>query len=104
MAGRGGQPGNTNATKTKVWLQALERAARPKDLQEIAEMVVQQAKEGQQWAVQELANRLDGKPVQPLEHSGEFTQRLATEYSNAELALIAAGKEPGASADPVTQH
>lgn len=86
--------GNRNAAKAKLWEQALTRAARPKDLQEIAEVVVRAAKEGQQWAVTEIGNRLDGKPMQPVEHSGEFTQKLAHEYSNAELALIAAGKEP----------
>lgn len=104
MAG-GAPKGNTNATKNKPWIAALERhfAQNPDKLAKIAAKTADAAMAGESWAVQEVANRLDGKPMQPVEHSGEFTQRLAHEYSNAELALIAAGKEPSAS-DSKTQH
>ena len=95
----GGAPiGNKNAARPRVWEAAIKRAVRPKDLEEIAQTVITAAKAGEQWAITEIGNRLDGKPVQQIEHSGEFTQRLATEYTNQELALIAAGKDPSASA------
>lgn len=101
MAKRGAPVGNTNGAKGRMWLDALSRriAQRPKDLEDIANAVIEAAKAGEPWAITELGNRLDGKPMQPVEHSGEFTQRLAHEYSNAELAMIAAGKEPSASAE-----
>lgn len=104
MAGKGAPPGNKYAAKGKLWFDALyKHITQNKDaLPAIAEAVVKAARAGESWAVTELGNRLDGKPMQPVEHSGEFTQKLAHEYSNAELALIAAGKEPGASAE--TQH
>jgi len=91
MASRGGQPGNNNGGKNKVWLQAIERAARPKDLQEIAEAVVAAAKAGEPWAVQEIGNRLDGKPMQPVEHKHENVPQTLSE---AYLAYVAAGGKP----------
>lgn len=106
MAQRGAQPGNKNASiESRAWVSMLKRkvAQNPEKLEQAAMAVVNAAASGEPWAITELGNRLDGKPMQPVEHSGEFTQRLAHEYSNAELALIAAGKEPSAS-DSKTQH
>jgi len=91
MAQRGAQPGNNNAAKSKVWEQALARAARPKDLEEIATVVVNAAKAGQQWAVQEIGNRLDGKPIQPMEHK---VQTESPSLTDAYLAHVAAGGKP----------
>lgn len=97
MAQRGAQPGNKNAGKSKLWEQALQRAIRPKDLQEVAETVLAAAKAGQQWAVQEIGNRLDGKPVQQIEGNHTFTNALANELTNEQLAhVVATGRLPGA--------
>jgi hypothetical protein len=30
--------------------------------------------QGEQWAIQEVANRFDGKPAQAVEHSGAVAQ------------------------------
>lgn len=106
MAKRGAPIGNQNGVKeNRQWLDMLRRkvAQNPNKLEQAAMSVLNAAAAGEPWAITELGNRLDGKPMQPVEHSGEFTQRLAHEYSNAELALIAAGKEPSAS-DSKTQH
>lgn len=83
--------GNRNGAKAKLWEQALVRAARPKDLQEIAEAVVNAAKAGQAWAVTELGNRLDGKPVQPVDVKDERQHQPIT---NALLEYVAAGGKP----------
>lgn len=96
----GAPVGNRNAVKAKVWEQAIARACRPKDLQEIAETVVQAAKDGQQWAVQEIGNRLDGKPVQPMEHKHELPTPSLTD---AYLAHVAAGGKPD-EYDERTEH
>lgn len=93
MAGRGAPIGNQNAVKGKIWEQALKRAARPKDLEEVAMKVLAAAKAGEAWAVTELGNRLDGKPMQPSE------VKVTTEtpsLSNAYLEYVAHGGKPDA--------
>ena len=66
--------GNQNACKTKVWAAALQRALerripaneRIKAIDELADVLVGKAYGGDMSALQELANRLDGKPAQSL--------------------------------------
>lgn len=90
--GKPGAPiGNKNGAKNKLWEQALTRAVRPKDLEDIAKTVIQAAKDGQPWAVTELGNRLDGKPMQPVEHKVERETPTLTE---AFLAYVANGGKP----------
>ena len=70
MAERGGQPGNTNATKSKVWIAALNRAVAQDDgarLRAAAEKLIELAVEGDVAALRELGDRLDGKPKQQIE-------------------------------------
>lgn len=73
--------GNKNATKGKRWQDALVKALaqyedkksnilRGHALAKVAEMVVLKALAGDKDAIQEIGNRLDGKPAQALEHSG----------------------------------
>lgn len=93
MAKRGAPFGNNNGGKHKIWLLALERhvAKRPKDLEEIAKKVFDAAKAGEAWAVQEIGNRLDGKPVQPVDVKDERQSKsLSTEY----LKFVASGGRP----------
>lgn len=74
MAQRGGQPGNTNASKNKVWIAALNRAIAQDDgerLRKAAEKLIDLAVEGDVPALKELGDRLDGKCVQQLIHSGD---------------------------------
>jgi hypothetical protein len=59
--------GNKNACKGKVWADALHRAiAQDKGVRVrlAAEKLLDEASNGQQWAIRELADRLDGKPRQ----------------------------------------
>lgn len=70
MAG-GAPKGNTNGRKGKEWLDALRKECTQRDsLRKIAEKVVTLAEGGEQWAIQEVANRFDGKPAQAVEVSG----------------------------------
>ena len=77
--------GNQNAIKNRPWRMAIDRALQKKSrvdqieaLDEIAEKVVETAmrgpsyEKGDPWlsAVNELADRLDGKPAQQLNIAG----------------------------------
>ena len=67
MAERGGQPGNDNATKSKPFWATVTRAIAQEDgkrLREAAEKLLTEAAAGEPWAIQMLADRLDGKPHQ----------------------------------------
>ena len=74
----GAPVGNRNAVKGRRWQEALDKALKrfaDKDagikagqaLDRIAKVVVQQALDGDRNAIQEIGNRLDGKPHQSME-------------------------------------
>lgn len=70
----GGAPiGNQNAAKGKMFEGALKRALARNDgsLNRIADKLVTEAENGEQWAVQMIADRLDGKAKQQIEAAGE---------------------------------
>lgn len=59
--------GNTNAIKNKLWSDTLRRAiAQDKGnrVRQAAERLLDEAAKGEQWAIKELADRLDGKSIQ----------------------------------------
>lgn len=67
----GAPVGNQNARNAKVWQQAIKRAlarASGKNvdagLDVLADKVVSAAQMGEQWAIKEIGERLDGKPAQ----------------------------------------
>lgn len=74
----GGAPlGNTNSAKGRPWAAAIEavleeqsRVQRKKQLEAIALKVIGMAKEGDIAAIQEIGNRLDGRPKQVTELVG----------------------------------
>jgi hypothetical protein len=91
MAGRGAPLGNQNAANATAWRDALRYALanfqrEPKDgvsgvsrgqaLRKIAEQVVQQALSGNLAAIQEIGNRLDGKPAQPVLGQTDLPMRV----------------------------
>ena len=57
-----------------------------KNLFLIAEKLVEKALEGEGWAIQQFADRLDGKPAQ--ESSVTFEKRDESDWSRAELVAI----------------
>lgn len=90
MADRGGQPGNDNATKSKQWRSALDRAIAQDDgkrLRAAAEKLLDLAEAGEGWAVKELGDRLDGKAAQQLIHTGDadapVIQKITVEVVDA---------------------
>lgn len=79
MAGLGAQIGNKNATKSKPWAAAIERALKQRSLIEqkealdvLAERLLKECDEGNMEALKELGNRLDGKPHQSVGISGHL--------------------------------
>ena len=73
MAGKRGAPfGNVNAVhgKNRKWRAALDRAIAQDSadrLRQAAESLLTQAAEGEQWAIKELGDRLDGKAAQAID-------------------------------------
>lgn len=67
----GGAPlGNDNATKAKPWRAALDRALAQDDgkrLRKAAEMLLNAAAAGEEWAIKEVGDRFDGKPKQSID-------------------------------------
>jgi len=69
----GGQPGNQNARKGKLFYDALRIALVQEDkkkLRKITDKLVESAENGEPWAVKEIMDRMDGKPVQSTEITG----------------------------------
>lgn len=68
---KGGAPvGNQNGKKGKLFYDALRIALVQEDkkkLRKITEKLVQAAEEGEPWAVKEIMDRMDGKPVNTTE-------------------------------------
>ena len=75
MAWQKGQSGNPEGpVKQKRFYAALDRAIVQEDgkrLREAAEKLLTEASNGESWAIQMLADRLDGKPAQQLIHAGD---------------------------------
>jgi hypothetical protein len=72
--------GNDNAGDGKRWTAAIKRALARKaedvydrGLDQVADRVVQAAIDGQQWAVAEVANRIEGKPTEHVVQEATIT-------------------------------
>ena len=89
-----GKSGNPNGTGgPKIFQAALERAMAQDDgkrLREAVEKMLDAAASGEVWAIQFLADRLDGKAAQTVN-----IVRNARELSDADLSDIAAGSGEG---------
>lgn len=68
-------------------------------LREVAEVLVSKALEGEGWAIKEVADRTDGKPMQQVELSGTIQSRINS-MTDEELEAIAAGRSLGATETP----
>jgi hypothetical protein len=101
--GHSGNPGGRSTEKAfENALRAAVNAEDPKTkrrkLQMIAESVVTAATAGESWAVNIVADRLDGKPAQSMDMT---VRRLgAKELTDDDLADIAAGGSDGAADAP----
>jgi len=70
--------GNQNAAKAKQWTAAIHRALAKRSrvdakeaLDELAEILLTKAQEGEGWALKELGDRIEGKPHQTIGGEGE---------------------------------
>jgi hypothetical protein len=85
----GAPRGNRNAAKAKVWTAAIERALdrrkpadkRIKAIDELAERLLDACADGNLAALQELGNRLEGKPSQDVSVSGSINHTLEDIYA-----------------------
>lgn len=81
--------GNQNATKSKLWRDALDRRLRDYDkgkgdskiehywaLQAIADKLIEAALEGDMQAIKEIGDRVDGKAVQAIANEDETGFRI----------------------------
>jgi hypothetical protein len=95
----GAPQGNKNAAKAKVWTAAIERAlarrsatSRKDALEMLADNLLDLCEEGNLQALQELGNRLEGKPNQALILSGDEGKPLKVDTtitpSDAYLRMI----------------
>ena len=69
----GGQVGNQNAKKGKLFYHELRKALVQNDqlnLRLIADKLVEEALNGESWAIKEVIDRVDGKAIQATEISG----------------------------------
>lgn len=62
-------------------------------LRAIAEKLVAAAVAGEPWAIKEVADRIDGKPMQAIEHSGEIETTSKEQREAAVAAAILAAKD-----------
>lgn len=93
MVNKGGAPeGNQNGRKGKVWADAIRRAVVDKDqktLNKLAKKLVEKGAEGDLASLKEIGDRLDGKPVQAIEGTGddgELALTMTVEYVKSEAA------------------
>lgn len=80
----GAPKGNQNAAKGRMFKDALRKALKEDGVDRlplIAQTLVEKAIDGEQWAVQEVANRLDGKPAQEVAVTGEDGGPLKAQIS-----------------------
>lgn len=75
--GPGAPTGNQNAANGRKWRGAIDRALAERSrkdqldaLDSVANVLIQQALAGEQWAVKELGDRIDGKVAQGIELAG----------------------------------
>lgn len=97
------EKGNQLGAKSRLFDAALRRAIAQDDgkrLREAAEQLLNHAAEGEAWAINALADRLDGKAAQSVTVESPDVENLSlTELRNRVAAALAGLGNPGSSAD-----
>ena len=97
------QPGNKAHAKARLFDGALRRAIAQDDsdrLRQAAEALLTQAAAGEPWAINTLADRLDGKAPQSVTVETQDVENLSlSDLRSAIAAAIAGGQQAGSSAD-----
>jgi hypothetical protein len=85
MAGRGAPAGNVNAHKGRRFRAMLDKALRadPKQLERLAKKLLSLAEAGEGWALKEVADRLDGKPVAQVDLDVSVDRSIAEQLAEA---------------------
>lgn len=89
-ATRGGQIGNKNAEKPRLWSDALRKYAvqNPETVARAVAAMWEKAAAGDVQAAKEIVDRLEGKPIQGVEQKTEIvatmTHHVAPELSKEE--------------------
>ena len=95
---------NRNAADGKLWRDAIRKALmmyegqdvpRGTALSKIAQKIIAKALDGDNYAITEIGNRIDGKPPQSVELSGRINS--ARDLSDDQLTDIATGGSAGAA-------
>lgn len=90
--------GNKYAVKNREWFDAIRKqCVQRKALDGIARVLVDKALEGEQWAVQEIANRYDGKPAQAIQLTGDPDNPIT--FSRIERVIVENGYQPQMGVD-----
>lgn len=78
-ATRGGQIGNKNAQKSRLWSDALRKYAvqNPEALNKAVKTLFDKACDGDVSAAKEIADRLEGKAVQAVEQKTEIVGEIS---------------------------
>ncbi len=100
MAERGGQPGNTNATKNKPYREALNRVLAQLEIKDESGKVIVPAGQALRamieaqvriailksdtTAARDVADRLDGKPAQQVQLAGHDGEALVVKFESAD--------------------
>lgn len=97
-----GVVGRSGPKQEKPWREMLMLAVNEADgdkkkLRKIAEALVEQAMDGDVSAIKEIGDRIDGKPKQQIEHSGDAENPVAVAMSMARESLIAKLMRMGSS-------
>jgi hypothetical protein len=82
---KGGAPeGNDNAKKGKMFYDQLRKVLVQNDqrkLRNISDKLVEAAEKGEAWAIKEIMDRMDGKPVAIQELQGPDGSQLKTGFT-----------------------
>ena len=96
---KGGQPNNTNAQKRGAFLRELtkELTQSPEQLRKAIRKLLEQASKGEPWAIQMLANKLDGKPISGklIADSGDVDDEANQHVNRAMEELLETIKKKG---------
>ena len=105
MVGKVGAPaesmkGNSNAQKRGAFVYQLRRVLhdKPEKLRKIAEKLLEEAENGESWAIKEVIDRLDGKAIQATEISGPDGGEIqiqgdATQFARDLLSEVLAARQ-----------
>jgi len=73
MADSGAPAGNQNASKGRIWREAIRKAVlrdNPPKIHALADKIVEKALDGDVAAMKEIGDRLDGKSTQAIDYTG----------------------------------